>query len=56
MRLLAPPGHWTPLETMREEMEQAGYRMDASFDFLPAQSFAVFSVANQEASPGTALK
>jgi precorrin-6B methylase 2 len=48
VRLLAPAGHWTPLETMREEMKEAGYRMDESFDFLPVQSFAVFSVASDE--------
>jgi hypothetical protein len=27
---------------MREEMEQAGYRPAASFEFLPVQSFEVF--------------
>ena len=48
VRLLTPPGHWTSLETMRREMEAAGYRMDASFDFLPVQGFAVFSVPRAE--------
>jgi SAM-dependent methyltransferase len=53
VRLLAPAGHWTPLETMHEEMLEAGYRMDESFDFLPAQSFEVFSVASHELGRGT---
>jgi len=56
VRLLAPAGHWTPLERMREEMEEAGYRMDESFDFLPAQSFAVFSVASREPDRVTTLE
>jgi ubiquinone/menaquinone biosynthesis C-methylase UbiE len=42
LRLFATDGHWTRLESMREEMEQAGYRPAASFEFLPVQSFEVF--------------
>ena len=42
VRLLAPHGHWTPVETMRSEMGQASYTLTERFDFLPAQSFVVF--------------
>ncbi|MGD8895395.1 MAG: class I SAM-dependent methyltransferase [Acidobacteriota bacterium] len=42
VRLLAPPGHWTTVETMTQEMEGASYVLAESFDYLPAQSFVVF--------------
>ena len=42
VRLLAPHGHWTPVETMRSEMSEASYALTERFDFLPAQSFVVF--------------
>jgi ubiquinone/menaquinone biosynthesis C-methylase UbiE len=41
-RLLGPPGHWTAVETMTEEMAGASYTLDRRFDFLPVQNFAVF--------------
>ena len=56
VRLLTPPGHWTSVDTMRKEMQEAGYRMDASFDFLPVQGFAVFSVASGEPGGATTLE
>jgi arsenite methyltransferase len=34
--------HYTPEETIRAELERAGYRLLQSFDFLPRQSFLVF--------------
>jgi arsenite methyltransferase len=34
-------GHWTPAATIREEMEAAGYRLDAEPP-LPRQSFLIF--------------
>ena len=37
-------GHETALETIVEEMVEAGYRLDRSFDFLERQHFAIFSV------------
>ena len=43
LRLFATEGHWTPLESLHSELEQAGYRHAASFDFLPVQSFQVFT-------------
>lgn len=36
-------GHWTDPELIREEMQAAGYRQTGTFDFLPAQSFQIFS-------------
>lgn len=36
-------GHYTPAGVMKEEMQQAGYRLDQEFDFLSRQSFLVFS-------------
>lgn len=36
-------GHYVPKETLIEEMEEAGYRVEKSFDFLPEQSFTIFS-------------
>jgi trans-aconitate methyltransferase len=42
--LLLPPGHGVDVETLRSEMRAAGYEPLASFDFLPAHSFELFSV------------
>lgn len=39
-------GHQTPPAQIRQEMESAGYRRIAAFDFLPAQSFQVFEPAD----------
>jgi ubiquinone/menaquinone biosynthesis C-methylase UbiE len=38
--------HYTPREFIRREMEQAGYRLQQSFDFLDRQSFLVFAPAS----------
>jgi predicted methyltransferase len=35
-------GHATPPATIRGEMEAAGYRLEAQYDFLSRQSFQVF--------------
>lgn len=35
-------GHNVPKETIIEEMNKAGYRVSASFDFLLTQSFTIF--------------
>lgn len=37
-------GHWTPAATIREELEAAGYRLEAEVP-LPRQSFLIFSMA-----------
>lgn len=42
-RWLSPPGHETPVEDLRREMESAHYGVDASFDFLPVQNFIIFT-------------
>ncbi len=44
-------GHSTGEDTIRREMEAAGYRLAASYDFLPRQSFQVFTAASTP--PGT---
>lgn len=36
-------GHYTPVEVIRKEMEEAGYRLERELDFLDRQSFLVFS-------------
>ena len=38
--------HYTPLETITREMEEAGYFLASSFDFLPGQSFSLFEARN----------
>lgn len=37
-------GHYIPKEIIVEEMEEAGYRLEKEFDFLPEQSFTIFSL------------
>jgi len=36
-------GHTTPVELVKKEMEEAGYRLEREFDFLDRQAFLVFS-------------
>jgi len=36
-------GHNVPQEIIVEEMNKAGYTVSASFDFLPVQSFTIFT-------------
>lgn len=36
-------GHYTPVEVIKNEMEEAGYRLEREFDFLDRQSFLIFS-------------
>jgi arsenite methyltransferase len=36
-------GHFTPTSLMRSELEAAGYKLQHEYDFLPRQSFLVFS-------------
>ena len=36
-------GHYVLRETIIEEMKEAGYRVKQEFDFLPEQSFTIFS-------------
>lgn len=37
-------GHQTGADEIRREMEAAGYRLEAQYDFLPRQAFLVFSL------------
>lgn len=36
-------GHYVPKEIILKEMDEAGYRLQKNFDFLPEQSFTIFS-------------
>jgi len=38
-------GHATAKETVRQELERAGYRLLQTFEFLPRQHFQMFTVA-----------
>jgi SAM-dependent methyltransferase len=42
---IEPPGHSTPIEVLDDEMGAVGYRLVESFDFLPVQSFVIFTAA-----------
>jgi ubiquinone/menaquinone biosynthesis C-methylase UbiE len=46
VKLLAPAGHWSAVVSIRQEMADAGYREDRSFDFLPIQSFLIFGFSH----------
>jgi len=37
-------GHYTPRESIKREMDQAGYLLDQDLDFLDRQSFLIFTV------------
>lgn len=37
-------GHYVPKETIIAEMNEAGYRLKEDLDFLPEQSFTIFSL------------
>jgi ubiquinone/menaquinone biosynthesis C-methylase UbiE len=39
-------GHYVLKEKIVKEMEDAGYRLNDDYDFLPKQSFTVFSLKN----------
>jgi len=43
VKLLLPADHWTTKETMSNEMHLAHYEEAGSFDFLPGQSFSIYS-------------
>ena len=49
LRLFQSGGHWSDVEEMRREMNEAGYRRVEQLDFLPTQSFQVF--APHDAAP-----
>jgi arsenite methyltransferase len=48
IRWLQSSGHWIDPEAVRTEMNEAGYRHVASFDFLPVQSFQIFEPARPD--------
>ena len=41
-------GHWTPKDTIRSELEAAGYQLNGDFDFLSRQNFQVFALNHQK--------
>ena len=42
LSLFLTTGHWTNLESMHQEMADAGYRRVQGLDFLPVQNFEIF--------------
>jgi ubiquinone/menaquinone biosynthesis C-methylase UbiE len=40
-------GHWTSSETIRTEMEAAGYRLQREHTFLPRQFFLIFTMSQE---------
>lgn len=40
-------GHYVPKETIMAEMEEAGYKLIKNLDFLPEQSFMIFSLTDK---------
>jgi arsenite methyltransferase len=40
-------GHFVPEEVIVAEMNKVGYQLKENFDFLPEQSFAIFSIRNE---------
>ncbi len=42
-------GHYTAAGVIKKEMKEAGYNLQQEFDFLPKQSFLIFS---EGGSPG----
>lgn len=47
-------GHWSDPEGVRDEMAEADYRLVATYDFLPLQSFQVFAPNADVARAGDA--
>jgi hypothetical protein len=41
-------GHFVPKEVIVTEMHKAGYQLKEDFGFLPEQSFAIFSIHNED--------
>ena len=41
-------GHFVPKEIIVAEMHKAGYQLKENFDFLPEQSFTIFSINNED--------
>jgi predicted methyltransferase len=41
--MMVTEGHYTNVDSMRVEMQEAGYARVASYDFLPTQSFEIFA-------------
>lgn len=48
-------GHSTPKESIKRELEQAGYELQNDFDFLGRQSFLVFTPKPDKANKSGAL-
>jgi len=38
-------GHYSPVELIKKEMDEAGYRLEREFDFLDRQSFMIYKLA-----------
>ncbi len=46
--------HYTPAEFIKRELEQAGYRLQAEFDYLDRQSFLIFVPKPRATEPSQA--
>jgi arsenite methyltransferase len=44
-QLFIPKGHWLEPGQIERELASAGYRSEATYDFLPMQTFDVFTLA-----------
>ncbi len=42
MELIGHDDHWTAMKSLLAEMQEADYRKEREFDFLPMQSFVIF--------------
>jgi 16S rRNA C1402 N4-methylase RsmH len=47
-------GHYVPKETLNTEMKEAGYKLVKDLDFLPEQSFMIFSLADKASKSANA--
>lgn len=49
-------GHYTSADSIKEEMERAGYRLQRQFNYLDRQSFLIFTPASPMAPDRTSSK
>lgn len=48
-------GHFVPEEVIVAEMHKAGYQSKEDLDFLPEQSFVIFSMHNEDKRKGAGV-
>jgi ubiquinone/menaquinone biosynthesis C-methylase UbiE len=47
-------GHYVPKEKIIREMKEAGFQLEKDLDFLPEQSFTIYSVEHESSSANSA--